>query len=145
MSQNNGKSNSEDAVQDVMVKVPELQWHPMIENIDFKLLRVSEETGSWTIILRCQAGSYFPLHRHYGAGEYFVIVGRMLYRAGEAKTGDYGYEPLGAVHDRTTFPEYTELLFTNHGPVLFLNEEDGSVKSILDHETIKQMTMVEPA
>ena len=34
-----------------------------------------------------------------------------------------------------TFPEYTELYFTNFGPVAFLDEE-GGVASILDHDFI---------
>jgi hypothetical protein len=57
---------------------------------------------------------------------------------GTALTGTYGYEPLGSVHDCTTFPEYTELLFTNFGPVVFLNE-DGSVASILDHALLERL------
>ena len=44
---------------------------------------------------------------------------------GAAPAGTYGYEPIGVIHDRTEFPEYTELLFTNFGPVAFLNDDDS--------------------
>ena len=58
--------------------------------------------------------------------------------AGSAVAGDYGYEPLDAVHVETNFPEYSELYFTNHGPVVFLDEDDN-VTSILDHSVLTQL------
>ena len=119
------------AANEVMINAGQLPWLPMIDGIDFKLLRISEETGSWTVLFRCQPGSSFPIHKHLGAGEYYVLTGRMVYRIGEAGPSTYGYEPLGVIHESTTFPEYTELLFTNHGPVAFL-DDDGGVKQLLD-------------
>jgi acetylacetone-cleaving enzyme len=56
-----------------------------------------------------------------GAGEYYVISGKMEVRGGvenggiTAITGDYGYEPNGVIHDMTNFPEDTILYFTNFG------------------------------
>ena len=115
-----------------------LTWIPIVEGIDYRLLFTSGETGRWTVLFRCQPGSFFPRHKHYGAGEYFVVKGRMEYRMGAADAGTYGYEPLGVTHDYTLFPEYTELLFTNFGPVAFLNG-DNSVASILDHALLEQL------
>lgn len=129
---------SSTAKDDVLVKLDELPWIPMVEGVDFKLLRSCDVTGAWTVYFRANVGATFPRHQHFGAGEYFVVKGRMVYRAGEASTGDYGYEPLGAVHELTTFAEYTELYFTNFGPVIFM-EEDGSVNSILDNFTLNEM------
>jgi acetylacetone-cleaving enzyme len=43
------------------------------------------------------------------------------------------------VHDYTNFPEYTELLFTNFGPIAFLDDK-GDVASILDHKLLEDMT-----
>ena len=116
----------------------DLKWIPIVAGIDYRLLFTSGETGRWTVLFRCQPGSFFPRHKHYGAGEYFVVKGRMEYRMGAAEEGTYGYEPLGIIHDYTLFPEYTELLFTNFGPVAFLNE-DNSVASILDHALLEQL------
>ncbi|MEP7245757.1 MAG: 2,4'-dihydroxyacetophenone dioxygenase family protein [Gammaproteobacteria bacterium] len=115
-----------------------LRWIPIGAGIDFRLLFTSGETGRWTVLFRCQPGSFFPRHKHYGAGEYFVVKGRMEYRMGVALEGTYGYEPLGVTHDLTTFPEYTELLFTNFGPVVYLNEDD-SIASILDHSLLEKL------
>lgn len=124
--------------QEVLQDVGQLRWVPMNSGIDFRLLFTSGETGRWTVLFRCQPGSFIPRHRHYGAGEYFVVKGRMEYRMGAAPAGTYGYEPIGVIHDRTEFPEYTELLFTNFGPVVFLNDDD-SVASILDHALLSRM------
>jgi anti-sigma factor ChrR (cupin superfamily) len=126
------------AVAEVLQPVESLRWVPIVAGIDFRLLFTSAETGRWTVLFRCQPGSFFPRHKHYGAGEYFVVKGRMEYRMGIAPAGTYGYEPLGVIHDLTTFPEYTELLFTNFGPVAFLNEDD-SVASMLDHTLLEQL------
>jgi hypothetical protein len=109
----------------------ELPWAPLAAGIDFRLLFSSRETGRWTVLLRCQPGSFLASHRHYAAGEYFVVKGQMDYRMGSAIEGTYGYEPLGAVHERTSFPVYTELFFTNYGPVAFIDDA-GAVVSIVD-------------
>lgn len=120
---------------EVLVDCTTLPWVPLADGIDFRLLNTSKESGRWTVIFRAQAGSSFGIHRHLAAGEYYVLTGRMTYRMGEAKAGTYGYEPLDAIHELTSFPEYTELLFTNYGPVAFLGE-DGSVETILDHASL---------
>lgn len=116
----------------------ELKWYNLVDGIDFKLFYASEETGRWTVLLRCQPGSSFARHRHLGAGEYFVVKGKMEYRMGVAEEGTYGYEPLDAIHDHTAFPEYTELYFTNFGPVVFLDDDDN-VTSILDHSFLSSI------
>ena len=126
------------AMDEVMRDGDQLRWVAIVEGIDFKLLFTSSETGRWTVLFRCQPGSFFPRHKHLGAGEYFVMKGRMEYRMGTARAGVYGYEPIGVIHDMTSFPEYTELLFTNFGPVLFLNADD-SVKSVLDYDLLERL------
>ena len=121
-----------DIAHELLTTPNDLEWFNLVEGIDFKLFYTSKETGRWTTLLRCQPGSFFPRHRHLGAGEYYVVEGKMEYRMGTALEGTYGYEPLDAIHDHTAFPEYTLLYFTNYGPVVFLDEEDN-VTSILDH------------
>ena len=123
---------------EVLQNVDELRWVGIVPGIDFRLLYGSGETGRWTVLFRCQPGSFFPRHRHLGPGEYYVLKGRMEYRMGVAPAGTYGYEPLDVIHDHTSFPVYTELLFTNHGPVVFLSPDD-SVVSVLDYAFLKGM------
>ena len=129
---------STDTMSDILVKTTDLPWVPLAEGIDYRVLRTSPETGTWTVLLRAQAGSSFAKHKHLGPGEYLMIKGRMEYRAGCAVAGDYGYEPLDSVHEETKFPEYSELFFSNHGAVVFLDEDDN-VTSILDHGAITQL------
>lgn|SRR5690606_525057 len=125
-------------MEELLIDCESLPWIPMVDGIDYRLLFTSAETGRWTVMFRCQPGSSFPRHKHHGAGEYYVVRGQMEYRMGRAVAGTYGYEPLGVIHDLTTFPEYTELLFTNYGPVAFLNADD-SVLSILDHAEVQRI------
>ena len=123
---------------DIAVDTNSLDWTELSEGIAFKVLRLSEETGTWTVILQCQPGASFAPHLHLGAGEYFVIKGRMEYRAGTANCGGYGYEPLGVYHEKTIFPEYTELYFTNYGPVAFVDEQKN-ITSVLDVHFFKDV------
>jgi len=108
---------------------PWVQWYP---GIGLKLLRATQETGHWTILVNCSKGSSFPRHEHLGAGEYYVISGKMEVRGGvenggiTAIAGDYGYEPNGVVHDMTNFPEDTTLYFTNFGPIRFIDDDNNT-------------------
>jgi anti-sigma factor ChrR (cupin superfamily) len=114
-----------------LVRTEDLSWIPFGAGIDYKILRTSAESGDWTVLFRCAAGSAFPAHLHYGAGEYLMLKGVMDYRMGIARAGDYGYEPLGVYHENTNFLEDSELLFTNHGPVAFVDEQ-MNVTTIID-------------
>ena len=130
---------------DLFVSSRELKWAPFSEGIWLKVLRLSPETGTWTILLKCAAGSSFARHRHLAAGEYFMLSGRMELRGGAqaggvtAVAGDYGFEPVSVIHDSTCFPEPSEFLFTNHGAVQFLDENDKTV-FVLDWEAIQAMS-----
>jgi quercetin dioxygenase-like cupin family protein len=98
---------------DRYVHASQQPWIEFYPGIGFKLLRATQETGHWTILLNCSKGSSIPRHEHLGAGEYYVISGKMEVRGGvenggiTAITGDYGYEPNGVIHDMTNFPEDT--------------------------------------
>lgn len=121
-----------------LIPPSEMKWCTFVDGIDFTVLNTSTETGRWVVLFRCKAGSSFPRHHHLGAGEYYVTRGKMTYRMGEAVAGTYGYEPLDAIHELTSFPEDTELLFTNFGPIAFLDEQDG-ISMILDHQKLREI------
>lgn len=126
----------QNTVADTLLRTEELSWLNLGPGVDYKVLRISAETGMFVMILRAKAGSAIPPHRHLGAGEYYVIKGRVKYRAGEAKTGDYGYEPLGVYHENTQFVEDTELFFTGYGPIAFLGPK-GEIAQLLDWEFLR--------
>jgi quercetin dioxygenase-like cupin family protein len=131
-------------IEDVYVNTAGQDWLPFYPGFVFKLLRVSAETGTWTVLVQAEKGASFPRHTHLGAGEYFMVSGRMEVRGGvenggiTATAGDYGYEPTGIVHDHTVFPVKTVFLFTNHGAVNFIDDEDRTV-AILDWQEVMRL------
>ena len=104
--------------------------------IRWKLLHVSPESGSWTAIFDCPAGSSFNRHIHMGPGEYFLTKGRMNVR-GETDQGgataiapSYGYEACNARHDETEFPEPSEFYMTFLGPLNFIDEAGNTIAPV---------------
>jgi acetylacetone-cleaving enzyme len=104
--------------------------------ITWKLLHVSPEAGTWTAIFECPAGSSFHPHVHTGPGEYLLYKGRMEVRGGDedggttARAPAYGFEPSGARHERTFFPEDSAFYMTFSGPIAFLSPEGTVVANI---------------
>ena len=131
--------------EDVYVATAKMPWLEFGPGIDFKVLRTSQETGTWTVLFRCAAGSSFNPHRHLAGGEYLMLKGKMEVRGGAEKggitahAGDYGYEPNGVLHDETFFPEPTELYFTNGGPIQFLTPE-LEPDFVLDYALLEQLS-----
>jgi quercetin dioxygenase-like cupin family protein len=118
---------------DIYIHASQEPWIQFYPGIGFKLLRATQETGHWTVLLNCVKGSSIPRHEHLGAGEYYVVSGKMEVRGGvenggiTAITGDYGYEPNGVIHDMTNFPEDTVLYFTNFGPIRYIDDDNNTV------------------
>jgi hypothetical protein len=48
-----------------------------------------------------------------------------LWRLVDYERTAWGFMPGRVIHEKTSFPEYTGRLFANHGPLLFLNEDDS--------------------
>lgn len=121
---------------EVLINSADLDWKPMGEGAWGKVLRTCTDTGSWTLLLKQEAGSVVPPHKHLGPAEFYVLSGCIEYRGGVAKAGHFGREPLGAVHEHTSFPEETIYLFTAYGP-LAMYAPDGSIAFITDAEAIR--------
>ncbi|MFT3852998.1 MAG: 2,4'-dihydroxyacetophenone dioxygenase family protein [Ilumatobacteraceae bacterium] len=135
------RATSNGKLADIIVRTNDLEWAHFGGGIEFKLLRVSPENGSWAVLFNCPPGSSFASHRHFGAGEYLVISGVVELRGGEqnggvtARAGDYGYEANSVYHYSTAFPVQTVLYFQNFGPLGFLDENDNVV-AMLDWEDV---------
>jgi anti-sigma factor ChrR (cupin superfamily) len=138
------RDTSNGKLADIAVRTNELEWVHFGGGIEFKLLRVSPENGSWAVLFNCPPGSSFAAHRHFGAGEYLVLSGVVELRGGEgaggvtAGAGDYGYEANSVYHYHTSFPEQTVLYFQNHGPIGFIDDQDNVV-SMLDWEDVLEI------
>lgn len=119
-------------INDVHVSQHNMPWKLMREGYYFKLLRTCAVTGTWVVLFKVEAGASVTPHKHIGAAEYYVLKGKIEIRGGIEKsgvtavTGDYGYEPNGIIHEKTYFPEVTEYLFKNHGPLQYLDDEGNS-------------------
>ena len=96
---------------------------PNLPDIGLKVLRVSEETGTTSLIVR-HNGVAGP-HYHLGAADFMVLSGRIGYRAGPPEgygPGVWFFEPAGARHDATQrIGEDEDLIYTAnvYGPVQF--------------------------
>lgn len=123
---------------ELIVNVDDLEWKPMGEGAWGKVLHACTETGAWTVMLKQAAGSVVPPHRHLGAAEFYVLEGCVEYRGGVAKAGHFAREPMGAVHERTTFPEDTIYLFKAFGPLAMFGP-DGNIAFITDASMMKAL------
>jgi len=72
---------------DIYIHASQEPWIEFYPGIGFKLLRATQETGHWTVLLNCAKGSSIPRHEHLGAGEYYVISGKMEVRGGVENGG----------------------------------------------------------
>lgn len=101
-----------------------------------QLLRISEENGSYTALIKSKAGTVIPPHVHLGETVVFVLEGALEYRNGVAEKGGFIYEPAGAVHDATQHPVDTVYHVHVQGGAIFLNE-DGSEGPVYDWRSVK--------
>jgi len=96
-----------------------------------KVLRVSEESGSWSALFRAAKGTTNPPHIHLGPADFYVLSGVMEYRGGVSRAGDWIYEPNGAEHEATHHPEETVYLANVHGAIAFYGPEENGSKPIV--------------
>ncbi len=109
-----------------------------LEGNKIKVLRISEETGAYSLLVWAPKGTVNQAHIHSGPADFYIIEGVLEYRAGVARTGDWMYEPAGARHDATTHIEDTLYLANVYGPLIF-EKEDGSIDYVQDWRTIKAL------
>jgi quercetin dioxygenase-like cupin family protein len=96
--------------------------NPDAPDLALKVLRVSEETGTTSLIVR-HNGVAGP-HYHLGAADFMVLSGRIGYRAGPPEgygPGVWFYEPAGARHEATQRLSAEDLVYTAnvYGPIQF--------------------------
>lgn len=111
----------------LLLNPDDLDWIEVPGGNAVKVLRVSEETGSWTALFRAAKGTVNPPHVHLGPADFYMISGMMEYRGGVSRAGDWIYEPNGARHEATTHPEETVYLANVHGAIAFLGDDDQIV------------------
>jgi len=106
------------------VDCKEVPWvvTPALPDIGLKILRVSQETGYVSLMVR-HNGVAAP-HNHIGGGDFLVLEGQLGVRAGPPNgygPGTWFYEPAGARHDATQRVTDEDLIYTAniYGPLMF--------------------------
>lgn len=90
----------------------EMQWRTMdAAGCQKKILFVDEREKSVTSIVRMQAGTRFPPHRHGGIEEVFILEGDLVVEGQQMKPGDYCRAERDTVHQES---------FTESGCVFLL-------------------------
>tara|TARA_Y100001970_G_scaffold6943_2_gene7971 strand:+ start:27970 stop:29037 length:1068 start_codon:yes stop_codon:yes gene_type:complete len=115
---------------------------PGMEDVGLKILRVSEETGYVSLIVR-HNGVADP-HTHIGASDFLVLQGRLGVRAGPPEgygPGIWFYEPAGARHNATQRVTDEDLIYTAnlYGPVMFDSGPGTQIEQILSWVEYKGM------
>ncbi len=107
--------------------------NPELPDMGLKVLRVSEETGITSLIVR-HNGVAGP-HYHLGAADFLVLSGRIGYRAGPPEgygPGVWFYEPAGARHEATQRVSDEDLIYTAnvYGPLQFDEGPDTPIAAV---------------
>lgn len=84
----------------LVVRAGEGQWLPTGDaGVSFKLLYTDRERGTFTTLVRMDAGASIPAHKHLGVEQCLVIEGDL--RAGDVSmsAGDFNCSLPGSVHE----------------------------------------------
>jgi len=122
--------------------------NPDLPDISLKVLRVSEETGVVSLIVR-HNGVAGP-HYHLGAADFLVLSGRIGYRAGPPEgygPGVWFYEPAGARHEATQRIGEEDLIYTAnvYGPVQFDDGRDTPIVAVQSWMQYKELAQASGA
>lgn len=106
-----------------------------------KPLRVSKETGAFTVIIKVPAGTVQPTHVFMGSMDLFILSGKLAFKQGPMASdgvgpGVWGYAPAGTKMEGCVALEDTEYLATFHAPAAFL-DADGNVTGVLSGPDVK--------
>jgi quercetin dioxygenase-like cupin family protein len=126
------------------VDTKSLPWivTPETPDVGLKIMRVSEETGTISLIVRHNGVA--PPHYHLGAADFMVLSGRIGYRMGPAEgygPGMWFYEPPGARHESTQSIGTDDLIYIAnvYGPIQFDSGKDTPIAFILSWMQYKAM------
>ncbi len=117
--------------------------NPELPDIGLKILRVSEETGIISLIVR-HNGVAGP-HYHLAAADFMVLSGHIGYRAGPPEgygPGVWFYEPAGARHEATQrVGDHEDLIYTAnvYGPTQFDDGPGTPISAVLSWMQYKEM------
>jgi quercetin dioxygenase-like cupin family protein len=112
------------------LNVEDLPWANWIL-VHVKLLRVSEDGGSYTLLTKMPPGTRLPKHRHMGPVSGYTLQGRWRYLEYDwvGKPSDFIRESPGRTH--TLYAEHgMKTFFWLNGPLEFLDDEDRVMETV---------------
>ncbi|HKG15608.1 MAG TPA: cupin domain-containing protein [Pyrinomonadaceae bacterium] len=87
----------------LVVRAGEGRWLPAGDaGVSFKLLYTDRERGTFTTLVRMDAGASIPAHRHLGVEQCLVIEGDLRAGGVEMHAGDFNCSLPGSVHEELT-------------------------------------------
>lgn len=87
----------------LVVRAGEGRWLPAGDaGVSFKLLYTDRERGTFTTLVRMEAGASIPAHRHLGVEQCLVIEGDLRAGGVEMSAGDFNCSLPGSVHEELT-------------------------------------------
>ena len=122
-----------------------IEWvvNANLPDIAIKVLRISEETGTVSLMVR-HNGVAGP-HYHLGAADFLILSGHLGYRAGPPEgygPGVWFYEPAGARHEATQRVGHdVDLIYTAnvYGPIQFDEGRDTEIVAVQSWMRYKQV------
>jgi quercetin dioxygenase-like cupin family protein len=79
-----------------------VEWIDLWPGLQARVLRVDEQAGRQTVLLRMQPGGEIPPHRHTQEEEFIVLEGECCIGADRLTAGDFHTAEAGSWHERTT-------------------------------------------
>ena len=116
-----------------------LPWVEQGSGVEAKVLRVSDDFGTWVVMNRIQPGVTLPTHRHGGGVTAYTVSGRWHYLEHDfvATAGSVVREPACSAHTLAVDADCTEpavVFFVIEGSLAHIGP-DGMLWGISDAQT----------
>lgn len=94
----------------VSLHVNEGEWKELCKGVHLKKLYTDEQTGLATSLVRMEAGTGLPTHRHTGVEQLYILEGDCHVHGERLGPGDYHRAERGSIHETTYTIEGTLFL-----------------------------------
>ena len=87
-------------MQSVILDTPQMEWRNFTDTpgVHYKVLRHHEGRKGITLLLKFDAGTDYPTHRHPLGEEYYVLEGSLEESGVTYGAGTFVHHPPGSVH-----------------------------------------------
>nr|RBQ94635.1 hypothetical protein FVER53263_07660 [Fusarium verticillioides] len=106
----------------------DLKCLPLAPRIWIRLIKLTPETGSYTVMIRAEPGGVLPRHRHVKSAEISILKGNGDHpQAGHFEKGDYVSEHEGSQHDPLVFEVETEMFMFSERASVFVDDDENDL------------------